>query len=32
MLADGRLPQDAQVLRKPFTVAALVNTVRRTIQ
>ena len=28
LLAQGRLPEDAVVLRKPFTVAALVETVR----
>lgn len=32
MIAAGRLPGDAVVLRKPFTVAALVDVVRRTIQ
>ena len=28
LVAEGRLPEDAVVLRKPFTVAALVDTVR----
>ncbi len=28
LVAEGRLPDDAVVLRKPFTVAALVDTVR----
>ena len=28
LLAEGRLPENAVVLRKPFTVAALVDTVR----
>jgi CheY-like chemotaxis protein len=32
LIAAGRLPSDAVVLRKPFTVAALVDVVRRTIQ
>ena len=28
LVAEGRLPDDAVVLQKPFTVAALVDTVR----
>jgi DNA-binding NtrC family response regulator len=31
LVADGRLPEGAVVLRKPFTVAALLDIVRRTI-
>ncbi len=30
LVADGRLPVDAVVLQKPFTVAALVESVRST--
>jgi CheY-like chemotaxis protein len=32
LVADGRLPHDAVVLRKPFTVAALLEVVRGTSQ